>query len=238
MITVRPSQERGMANFGWLDSRHSFSFGQYYDPNYVGFGTLRVINEDKVTPGAGFATHPHRNMEIITYIIDGALEHKDSMGNGSIIRPGDVQRMSAGTGIKHSEFNPSQTDPVHLLQIWIIPDTEGLTPSYEQKHFFPTEKEGKLSLIASQDGREGSVTIHQAVDLYTTQLKEGQTVQSSLKKGRGAWVQVIKGSVQLGDFQLYAGDGAAIMHIDEITLTGLSELAEVLLFELPEPISV
>ncbi|MEA5533157.1 pirin family protein [Crocosphaera sp. XPORK-15E] len=238
MITVRPSQERGMANFGWLDSRHSFSFGQYYDPNYVGFGTLRVINEDKVTPGAGFPTHPHHNMEIITYIIDGALEHKDSMGNGSIIRPGDVQRMTAGTGIKHSEFNPSQTDPVHLLQIWIIPDTEGLTPSYEQKHFLPTEKEGKLCLIASQDGKEGSVTIHQAVDLYTTQLKEGQTVQSSLKEGRSAWVQVVKGSVQLIDRQLIAGDGAAIMQMAEITLTGLSELAEVLLFDLPEPISV
>ncbi|MGB5596927.1 MAG: pirin family protein [Crocosphaera sp.] len=232
MITVRRSQERGIKNFGWLDTRHSFSFGQYYDPQYMGFGTLRVINEDKVQPGTGFGTHPHHDMEIITYIIQGALEHKDSMGNGSIIRPGDVQRISAGTGIKHSEFNPSSTDLVHLLQIWIVPHTQDLTPSYEQKHFLPTEKQGKLCLIASGDGREGSVTIHQNLDLYATQLTTGAMVSYSLTEGRSLWVQVVTGMVELGDIQLAAGDGAAISLRDKITLKGLSETAELLLFDL------
>ncbi len=232
MITVRRSQERGIKNFGWLDTRHSFSFGQYYDPQYMGFGTLRVINEDKVQPETGFGTHPHHDMEIITYIIQGSLEHKDSMGNGSIIRPGDVQRISAGTGIKHSEFNPSATDLVHFLQIWIVPHTQDLTPSYEQKHFLPTEKQGKLCLIASGDGREGSVTIHQNLDLYATQLTIGAMVSYSLTEGRSLWVQVVTGMVELGDIQLAAGDGAGISLRDKITLKGLSEKAELLLFDL------
>lgn len=236
MITIRPAQARGMANFGWLDSRHTFSFGQYYDPNYMGFGSLRVINEDKVKPGTGFGTHPHHNMEIITYIIEGNLEHKDSMGNGSIIRPGDVQRMSAGTGIKHSEFNPSTTDPVHLLQIWIVPETLGLTPSYEEKYFSPTQKQGKLCLIGSQDGRDGSVTIHQNVDLYATQLNPEETLSYSLAENRKLWMQIVKGAVQIGeqDNQLYPGDGASIMQETDIKLKGLSPETEVLLFDLAE----
>jgi redox-sensitive bicupin YhaK (pirin superfamily) len=232
MITIRRSQERGIKNFGWLDTRHSFSFGQYYDPEYMGFGNLRVINEDKVQAGTGFPTHPHHDMEIITYIIDGALEHKDSMGNGSIIRPGDVQRMSAGTGIKHSEFNPSSTDPVHLLQIWIVPHTQDLTPSYEQKHFLATQKHGKLCLIASGDGREDSVTIHQNVDLYATQLNKDEMISYSIVEGRNVWIQVVTGIVELGDRQLSAGDGAAISLEDNITIQGLSDMAELLLFDL------
>ena len=232
MITIRPGQARGMANFGWLDSRHSFSFGQYYDPNYMGFGSLRVINEDKVKPGTGFGTHPHHNMEIITYIIEGSLEHKDSMGNGSIIRPGDVQRMSAGTGIKHSEFNPSKTDPVHLLQIWIVPDTLELNPSYEEKHFLSEQKQGKLCLIGSKNGREGSVTIHQNVDLYATQLKQEESLIYPLADERKLWIQMVNGSIALGDYQLYAGDGAAIFQETDLRFTGLSDDAELILFDL------
>ncbi|MEM8779627.1 MAG: pirin family protein [Cyanobacteria bacterium P01_G01_bin.49] len=234
MITIRSAQERGMANFGWLDSRHSFSFGQYYDPNHMGFGSLRVINEDKVNPGMGFHTHPHHNMEIITYIIEGSLEHKDSMGNGSIIRPGDVQRISAGTGIKHSEFNPSKTDPVHFLQIWIIPDTLELTPSYEQKHFLPTEKQGKFCLIGSKNGREESVTIHQNLDLYTTQLQLGENLSYQLADKRKLWVQIVKGSIKLGDRQLYGGDGASISQKTKINFDGLSDVVEVLLFDMAD----
>ena len=163
---IRRSEERGTANFGWLDSKHSFSFGGYYDPRHMGFGPLRVINEDRVAPGGGFPTHPHRDMEIISYVLDGALAHRDSTGTSSVIRPGDVQRMSAGTGVRHSEYNASETEPVHFLQIWIIPERQGLKPSYEQKYFPAAEKRGKLRLVGSQDGRDGSVTIHQDVDLY------------------------------------------------------------------------
>lgn len=232
MITIRPTQERGAANFGWLDTRHTFSFGNYYDSNYLGFASLRVINEDKVQPGKGFATHSHRDMEIITYVLDGALEHKDSLGNGSIMRPGDVQRMSAGTGIQHSEFNPSPTDPVHLLQIWILPEQTGIKPSYEQKYFAAAEKRGKLRLIGSHDGREGSVTIHQGVDLYATQLASGEQVSYSLAEGRNAWIQVARGSVQFNGGELKAGDGAAISQQVGITLKGTSAVAEVLLFDM------
>ena len=176
MLAIRHSQDRGLANFGWLDSRHTFSFGHYHDPNFMGFGPLRVINEDRVQPGRGFDTHGHRDMEIISYVLDGALEHKDSMGNGSVIRPGDVQRMSAGTGVRHSEFNASETEPVHFLQIWILPEKQGLEPGYEQRHFAADEKRGQLRLVGSRDGREGAVTIHQDSDLYATLLGEGDTV--------------------------------------------------------------
>ena len=186
MITIRPAQARGAVNVGWLDSRHTFSFGEYYDPSHMGFATLRVINEDKVIPGKGFPTHGHRDMEIITYVLAGALEHKDSIGTGSIIRPGDVQRMSAGTGIRHSEFNASSTEPVHFLQIWMLPDQTGIEPSYEQKTFAEAERRGNLRLVGSRDGRDGSITIHQNVDLYATVLEEGETVSHVLAEGRVA----------------------------------------------------
>ncbi len=232
MITLRPADERGSANFGWLDSRHSFSFGSYYEPNYMGFGNLRVINEDKVIPGQGFATHSHRDMEIISYVIQGELEHKDSIGNGSIIRPGDVQRMSAGKGISHSEYNPSSDNPVHFLQIWIIPEQTGLKPSYEQKAFSEADKQGKLRLVGSQDGRDGSVTIHQDVDVYSTILNVDETVTHNLATNRSAWLQVVRGEVAVNDRSLNAGDGAAIVLEDKITLKGLADNTEVLLFDL------
>ncbi|MDJ0575509.1 MAG: pirin family protein [Xenococcaceae cyanobacterium MO_234.B1] len=232
MITLRPADERGSANFGWLDSRHSFSFGSYYEPNYMGFGNLRVINEDKVIPGQGFTTHSHRDMEIISYVIQGELEHKDSIGNGSIIRPGDVQRMSAGTGIAHSEYNPSSDNPVHFLQIWIIPEQTGLKPSYEQKAFTEADKQGKLRLVGSQDGRDGSVTIHQDVDVYSTILNVDETVTHNLATNRSAWLQVVRGEVAVNDRSLNAGDGAAIVLEDKITLKGLADNTEVLLFDL------
>ena len=232
MITVRRANARGKANFGWLDSRHSFSFGSYYDPNYMGFGNLRVINEDKVTPGKGFAIHSHQNMEIISYVIEGELEHKDSIGNGSIIRPGDIQIMSAGTGIAHSEYNPSQDYGVHFLQIWIIPEKTGLKPSYEQKAFTEAEKQGILRLVGSQDGRDGSVTIHQDVNLYTTILGMDEMVTHNLATNRSAWLQIVKGTVTVNDQSLDAGDGAAILLEDNITLKGLTDKAEILLFDL------
>ena len=231
MITIRSAQSRGVANFGWLDSRHTFSFGNYYDPNYMGFADLRVINEDKVAPGQGFGTHGHRDMEIISYVLEGALEHKDSIGTGSVIRPGDVQRMSAGTGIRHSEFNASQTEPVHFLQIWILPEQEGITPSYEQKTFALEEKRGRLRLVGSRDGREGSITIHQNVNFYAASLQNGETVNHSLTDGRVAWLQVVRGAVQLNEQMLTAGDGAAVEE-SQLTLQGASDDAEVLLFDM------
>ncbi|MBD2257612.1 pirin family protein [Pseudanabaena sp. FACHB-2040] len=231
MITIRPANERGAANFGWLDSRHTFSFGNYYDPNHMGFATLRVINEDKVSPSQGFGTHGHRDMEIISYVLEGALEHKDNIGNGSIIRPGDVQRMSAGTGILHSEYNASKTDPVHFLQIWILPDQSGIEPGYEQTHFSSEEKQGKLRLVGSRDGREGSVTIHQDVNLYATSLQEGEAVDHALRQGRVAWLQVARGTIDLNGYTLTAGDGAAVTHSEVLTLAAATE-AEVLLFDM------
>lgn len=232
MITIRPAQARGAANFGWLDSRHSFSFGSYYDPNHMGFSTLRVINEDKVSPGKGFDTHGHQDMEIVTYVLDGALEHQDSIGNGSIIVPGDVQRMSAGTGIRHSEYNASKTDPVHLLQIWILPDTTGIAPGYEQIHVAGDEKQGKLRLIGSRDGRDGSVTIHQDVNLYAARLKPGETIEYTPQAGRSLWIQVAHGAMQLNEHSLTAGDGVAVTDALPITFTGTSDDAEFLLFDL------
>ncbi len=230
-LTLRLAEERGTANFGWLDSKHSFSFGHYFDANHLGFGPLRVINEDRVAPGGGFPTHPHANMEIISYVLEGALEHKDSIGTGSVIRPGDVQRMTAGTGIRHSEYNASNREPVHFLQIWIVPEEEDLQPSYEQKAFADDEKRGKLRLIGSRDGRDGSITIHRDVDLYVTLLSNGETVGHELVEGRGAWLQVARGAVTVNGEALKAGDGLSIAEAGSISITGSSE-AEVLLFDL------
>src|SRR4051794_30022241 len=197
MITVRPSDERGVANLGWLDSRHTFSFGHYFDPQQMGFGPLRVINEDRVRPGAGFDSHGHRDMEIISYVLEGALEHKDSIGTGSVIRPGDVQVMSAGTGIRHSEFNHSRSEPVHFLQIWITPDRDGLAPRYDQKTFTQSEKRGQLRLIGSPDGRDGSILVHQDVKIYDTVLDHGEFIERPLKTDRKSWIQVVRGSVEV-----------------------------------------
>lgn len=231
MLTIRHAEDRGLADLGWLNSRHTFSFGHYYDPRFMGFGPLRVINEDRVQPDRGFDTHGHQDMEIISYVLDGALEHEDSMGNGSIIRYGDVQRMSAGTGVRHSEFNHSHSEPVHFLQIWILPEQQGLAPSYEQTTFPKEEKQGRLRLVVSRDGRDGSVTIHQDVDLYATLLTDKQAMSHSLAEGRTGWVQVARGTVKLNDQQLYPGDGVAIAEPGRIHLTGTSD-AEVLLFDM------
>jgi len=231
MLAIRPANERGHANFGWLNSRHTFSFGNYFDPDFMGFGPLRVINEDQVKPGQGFGTHGHSDMEIISYVLDGALEHKDSLGTGSIIRPGDVQRMTAGTGVRHSEFNASDTDPVHFLQIWILPEKDGLEPSYEQKAFSEDEKRGQLRLVGSRDGREGSVTIHQDVDLYATVLGTGDEVSYEIGEGRYGWVQVARGSARLDDRELAAGDGVALTGARSVKLAGIND-AEILLFDM------
>jgi quercetin 2,3-dioxygenase len=232
MITIRSAQDRGIADFGWLQSQHTFSFGQYQDPNQMGFATLRVINEDRVAPGKGFNTHGHQDMEIVTYVLEGALEHKDSLGNGSVILPGDVQRMSAGTGIQHSEFNGSQSDWVHLLQIWILPGKNGIAPSYEQKNFTQAEKLGQLKLLGSSDGREGSIAIHQDVNLYGSVLRADEALNYDFAPGRVAWLQVAKGSVKLNDRSLNAGDGAAIAQETAIALQGLAPNTEVLLFDM------
>ena len=231
MLEIRYAEERGLADFGWLSSRHTFSFGHYYDRQFVGFGPLRVINEDRVQPGQGFDTHGHKDMEIISYVIEGALEHKDSLGTGSVIRPGEVQRMSAGTGIRHSEFNPSDSELVHFLQVWILPEHDGLEPSYEQKTYPDADKRGLLRLVGSRDGREGSVTIHQDVDLYATLLADTQEVTHELGAGRKGWVQIARGTITLNDRQLNTGDGVAISQSGSITLTGTSD-AEVLLFDM------
>jgi quercetin 2,3-dioxygenase len=232
MITIRSSQERGIAKIDWLFSRHTFSFGHYHDPKFMGFSDLRVINEDQVQPDQGFSTHSHRDMEIISYVLEGALQHKDSIGTGSIIRPGDVQRMSAGTGISHSEFNASATDLVHFLQIWILPSVSGLAPSYEQKAFSPEEKQGKLLLVGSANGREGSITIHQDVNFYASLLNAEDTVSLDLKPNRVAWLQVAHGQVLVNDHLLSAGDGAAITEESLITLVGKVPDTEILLFEM------
>lgn len=231
MIRIRPSDARGQADRGWLASRHTFSFADYYDPKYMGFGPLRVINEDWVAPGTGFPMHGHRDMEIVTYILEGALQHQDSLGTGSIIRPGEVQRMSAGTGVRHSEYNPSPTEPVHLLQIWIEPNRPGIPPSYEQKAFAPDELRNRWRLIASPDGQQGSVTIQQDARVYAARL-ERHALSHSLASGRRAYVQVARGQAELDRQLLKAGDGAAIDDEREIELTS-STTAEVLLFDLP-----
>src|SRR4051812_28822810 len=210
MIAVRPSAERGVTRLDWLDSRHSFSFGDYFDPGNVQFRSLRVLNDDKVAPGAGFGMHPHRDMEIITYVINGALEHRDSLGNGEVLRPGEVQRMTAGTGIRHSEFNPSAAEPVHLYQIWLLPERAGLTPGYEQKAFSEAEKQDRWRLVASPDGRDGSLTIRQDARLYLAALTGARELRHELANGRHAWLQVLRGKVVVNDTELAAGDGAAI----------------------------
>ncbi len=231
MIKVRKSDERGHLNFGWLDTYHTFSFGEYYDPRNMGFRSLRVINEDFVSGGRGFPEHGHSDMEIVTYILEGALEHRDSMGNGSVIRPGDVQRMSAGTGVRHSEKNPSADESVHLLQIWILPSERGIDPGYEQQNFAEDERRGDLRLVASPDGREGSVTIHQDASLYATLLEAGQSVEHELRPGRHAWAQVARGAVEINGQSLGQGDGAAASEEARVVITA-SEPAEVLLFDL------
>lgn len=234
MITIRPANERGHANHGWLDTYHTFSFNTYYDPKHMHFRSLRVINDDRVAPGYGFGTHPHNDMEIVTYVLEGALAHKDSMGTGSTIVPGEVQRMSAGTGVLHSEFNHSKTDEVHLLQIWIMPEKKGIEPSYEQKFFADEEKLNKWRVVASNDARDGSVKIHQDASIYATLLEEGKQVDYTLEKGRHAWVQVARGSVELNGNRLNAGDGAAISDEQAVVLKGAvaGKKAEVLLFDL------
>ena len=230
MITLRPAAARGRADFGWLDSRHSFSFGEYHDPKHMGFGPLRVINEDRVQPAQGFGTHAHSDMEIISYVLEGALEHKDSIGTGSVIRPGDVQRMSAGSGIRHSEFNPSKTEPVHFLQIWLIPDEDGIPPGYEQKRF--DDKQGRLRLVASPDGREGSVTVHLDARLYAAVLDSGQALPHLPAPGRKLWVQVVRGALELNGQRLEAGDGAAIQDERALSFTAHADGTEFLLFDM------
>jgi len=229
MITLRKGQDRGAFNHGWLDTKHSFSFAHYYDPKHMGFGPLRVINEDRVLPGAGFPTHGHENMEIITYVVDGALEHRDSEGNGSIIRPGDVQRMTAGTGIRHSEFNASDKQSVHFLQIWILPEKEELPPGYQEARFEKPEKQNKLRLVASPDGRQDSVKIHQSVNLYASQLSKGSQLSHDLEKG-AAWLQIIRGALRVNEQAMMAGDGAAIENERALNILA-KEDAEFLLFD-------
>lgn len=231
MIKIRKSEERGHANHGWLDSYHTFSFAEYHDPNHVQFGSLRVINEDRVQPGQGFGTHGHRDMEIVSYVLEGALKHSDSMGNGSIIRPGDVQRMSAGTGVTHSEFNASQSELVHFLQIWILPKSMGLAPSYEQKHFALNDKRNRLCLVASPDGHDCSVTVQQDIRIYSSVLEKGGGVTHTLGLSRRAYVHVARGSGEVNGHLLQAGDGARVTDESSILLTGAPD-AEVLIFDM------
>jgi redox-sensitive bicupin YhaK (pirin superfamily) len=231
MLAIRKAEDRGTASLGWLRSKHTFSFGHYYDPRHMGAGALRVINEDLVKPGAGFDTHGHRDMEIISYVLDGALEHRDSIGTGSVIRPGEVQRMSAGTGIRHSEFNHSNEHPVHFLQIWIEPEREGLEPSYEQKAFADGDRRGRLLLVGSRDGRDGSVTIHQDVNLYAGRFAAGESARLDLPAGRNVWVQVARGEVAVNNERLEAGDGATLTDIDAVEIKGIED-GEVLVFDM------
>lgn len=231
MMEVFASETRGSADHGWLKAKHTFSFADYFDPARVSFGSLRVINEDRVAPGKGFGTHPHRDMEIVTYVIDGAIEHKDSMGNGTIITAGEVQRMTAGTGVAHSEFNPSNDSELHLLQIWIFPERNGLQPGYEQLHFPREDKLNRLRLIGSRDGREGSITIHQDVDLYASVFETGHTVKQRVRPGRKVFIQIIKGGIDVNGESLSAGDGAKMEDVSELVITAVSE-AEFLVFDM------
>jgi redox-sensitive bicupin YhaK (pirin superfamily) len=232
MLTLRRSAERGGGRYGWLDTRHTFSFNDYHDARHMGFRALRVMNEDWIAPGKGFGTHGHRDMEIVTYVLEGALAHKDSLGNGSVLRPGEFQRMTAGTGIEHSEFNPSETERVHLYQIWLFPERRGLTPSYDQRAFPDEERDGKLRVVASPDGRDGSLTIHQNAEVYLATLDAGKQVEHRLTPGRHAWIQVLRGRIQLNGIDLSASDGAAVS--EEIAL-GLRAVqgSELMLFDLP-----
>ncbi|MBM3556540.1 MAG: pirin family protein [Alphaproteobacteria bacterium] len=232
MIFLRKSQERGYAHHGWLEARHSFSFADYFDPRFMGFRVLRVINEDRVAPGAGFPTHGHKDMEIVTYVLEGELEHRDSLGHGAVIRPGEVQRMTAGSGIRHSEFNASKTAPLHLLQIWLLPSANDFKPSYEQKVLDVTDRPGQLLLIASPDGAEGSVTINQDARIYAARIEPGHLVDVAIRDGRHAWVQVARGSVAMGNHALEQGDGAAVSETPWLSFTTKTS-AEILVFDLP-----
>ncbi len=238
MIRVRSANERGTADYGWLKTFHTFSFNDYYDPQQMSFRVLRAMNEDVVAPGQGFGTHPHRDMEIVTYVLSGALEHKDSMGNGEVLRPGEFQRMTAGSGITHSEFNPSATEPVHLYQIWLLPERKGLTPSYEQKQFAESERLNRLQLVASPDGEAGSLQIHQAAKIYLANLDGSVPLAADLAAGRHAWLQVLRGSVSVSEdrssekFTLQVSDGAAISQVGRLNIE-TSDYAEIMLFDLP-----
>jgi redox-sensitive bicupin YhaK (pirin superfamily) len=232
MITLRPAAQRGTTRTRWLDSRHTFSFAEYYDPAQMGFRALRVINDDRVAPAAGFPTHGHADMEIVTYVLEGALEHRDSLGTGSVIRPGDVQRMSAGTGVRHSEINASRDEPVHFLQMWLLPERRGLAPGYEQKQLPAAEKRGRLRLAASGDGRDGSVTLHQDVSLFAGLFEPGESATLALAPGRAAWVQVARGAVLLNGQRLAEGDGAAVVDEPALSIAGADTSAEVLVFDL------
>lgn len=231
MLNIRKAEDRGKANLGWLETWHSFSFAEYYDPKHMGFADLRVINDDVIAAGRGFPTHPHQDMEIITYVLDGALEHRDSMGNGSVINPGDVQRMSAGTGVTHSEFNHSKEDPVHLLQIWVLPNQKGHEPGYEQKHFSDDEKRGKLRLIASHQGDEGSVSLNQDVRIFAGLINGDEEATHDLNESRVAWIHVARGEVQVNGEKLKAGDGASIEDSQSLHFSNGND-AEVLLFDM------
>lgn len=230
MMKIRRAHERGHANHGWLDTHHTFSFARYYDPEHTGFRSLRVINDDTVSPGQGFGTHGHRDMEIVSYVLEGALEHEDSMGTGSVLRRGDVQRMTAGTGVTHSEFNHSAEEPVHFLQIWILPERSGLTPEYEERRFAEEEKRGRLRLIVSPDGRDGSLRIHQDAAIYASMLGEGDSVRHDLAAGRHAWLQVVGGNLIVNGESLATGDGVAVSGEACLTITGRGE-TELLLFD-------
>src|SRR4051794_23699379 len=232
MLKKRPADKRGGGDHGWLNTHHTFSFNDYHDPAYMGFRVLRVINEDRVQPGQGFGTHGHRDMEIVTYVLEGAVAHEDSLGNGSVLRPGEFQRMTAGKGIRHSEVKPSGTGPVHFYQIWIVPERQGLPPSYEQRSFPEAERRGRLRLVASPDGRDGSLTVGQDVRVFLTSLGEGQQVTHPLEPGRYAWLQVLRGAVQLNGLDLGAGDGVAVSEETTLLVRG-TEPSEVLLFDLP-----
>jgi hypothetical protein len=231
MINLRPARQRGHADHGWLDSHHTFSFADYYDPAHMGFRALRVINEDRVAAGRGFGAHAHKDMEIVSYVLDGALEHKDSMGTGSVIRPGDVQRMTAGRGVQHSELNHSKSDAVHFLQIWIMPEKAGLQPSYEQKSFPVEARKNQLRLVAARDGRDGAITVHQDAEIYAAVLDEGAAVTHAVRPGRHAWVQVARGSVTLNGKNLDEGDGASVSDEAQLDLKARAP-AEVLVFDL------
>lgn len=232
MFKKRPADERGGGDHGWLDTRHTFSFSDYHDPNHIGFRVLRVINEDRVRPGRGFGTHGHRDMEIISYVLEGALEHKDSLGTGSVLRPGEFQRMTAGTGIRHSEFNPSETDPVHFYQIWITPERQGLSPSYEQRSFPEPERRDRLRLVASPDGSDGSLTLRQDVRVFLASLGEDAQVAHPIEPGRHAWLQVLRGRVRLNDLVLVAGDGVAVSEEPTLSVRA-TDPSEIMLFDLP-----
>jgi redox-sensitive bicupin YhaK (pirin superfamily) len=233
MITIRKGGDRGHFDHGWLNTYHTFSFADYHDPAFMGFRSLRVINEDRVRAGAGFGTHGHRDMEIISYVLEGALEHKDSIGTGSVIRPGDVQVMSAGTGIRHSEYNHSKTEPVHFLQIWVMPEHQGMAPRYEQKSFSDAEKRGKLRLVGSPDGTGGSVVVHQDVRIFAALLNSGEKVSHALQSARRAWLQIVRGAATLNGHALIAGDGAAVSGEPALTVTAKIDETEILVFDLP-----